>query len=116
MNIVKLCMDIQDERFEFCGQELTFTDTVVHLGHTLSCDLSDSEDIKTKDFIRCANCLLASFGVCSSVVKSCLLQSFGTSFYGVAYGNFNKILQRIWYLPYCSQRADTQYSINEEHI
>ena len=41
---------IVDERL--CGQELTFTDIVVHLGHTLSCDLSDSEDIeKTKDFI-----------------------------------------------------------------
>ena len=75
-----------DERFEFCGQELTFTDTVVYLGHTLSCDLSDSEDIenKTKDFIRCANCLLANCGVCSSAVKSCLLQFFCMSFYGAA--------------------------------
>ena len=56
---------VVDERFEFCGQKLTFTDIVVHLGHTLSCDLSDSEDIenKTKDFIRSANCLLANFGV-----------------------------------------------------
>ena len=59
-----------DEQFEFCGQELTFTDTVVHLRQTLSCDLSDSEDIenKTKDFIRHANCLLANFGVCSPAV------------------------------------------------
>ena len=24
---------VVDEQFEFCGQELTFTDTVVHLGH-----------------------------------------------------------------------------------
>ena len=77
---------VVDERFEFCGQELTFTDTVVHLGHTLSCDLSDSEGIenKTKDFIRRANCLLANFGVCSPTVKSCLLQFFCTSFYGAA--------------------------------
>jgi len=44
---------VVDERFEFCGQELTFTDIVVHLGYTLSCDLSDSVDIEnqTKDFI-----------------------------------------------------------------
>ena len=72
---------VVDERFEFCGQELTFTDTVVHLGHTLFCDLSDSEDTenKTKDFIRRANCLLANFGVCSPTVKSCLLQFFCTS-------------------------------------
>ena len=69
---------VVDEQFEFCGQELNFTDTVVHLGHTLFCDLSDSEDIesKTKDFIRCANYLLANFGACSPAVKSCLLQFF----------------------------------------
>ena len=67
---------VVNERFEFCGQELTFTDIVVQLGHTLSCDLSDSEDIenKRKDFIGHANCLVANFGVCSSAVKSCLLQ------------------------------------------
>ena len=46
---------------------LTFVDTVVHLGHTLSCNLSDSEDIeiKTQDFIQRANRLLLNFGVCS---------------------------------------------------
>ena len=44
---------VVDEKFEFCGQELTITDIVVHLRHTLSCDLSDSEDIenKTKDLL-----------------------------------------------------------------
>jgi len=31
---------VVDERFKFCGQELIFTDIVVHLGHTLSYDLS----------------------------------------------------------------------------
>ncbi len=48
---------VVEERFEFCGLELAFTDKVVHLGHILLCDLSDSEDIesKTKDFIRRAN-------------------------------------------------------------
>ena len=66
--------------------QLTFVDTVVHLGHTLSSNLSDSEDIeiKTKDFIRRANCLLLNFGVCSAAVKSTLLQSFCMSFYGAA--------------------------------
>ena len=112
---------VVDERFEFCGQELTFTDTVVYLGHTLSCDLSDSEDIenKTKDFIRCDNCLLANCGVCSSAVKSCLLQFFCTSFYSAALWRsaspelqlletvFNKMLHRIWNLPYCSHRGLT---------
>ena len=61
---------------EFCGVQLTFVDTAVHLGHTLSYNLSDSEDIeiKTKDFLRCANCPLLNFGVCSAAVKSTLLQ------------------------------------------
>ena len=70
---------------EFCGVQLTFVDTVVHLGHSLSC-LSDSEviEIKIKDFIRRANCLLLNFGVCSAAVKFTLLQSFCMSFYGAA--------------------------------
>ena len=111
---------VVDEWFEFCGLELTFTDTVVHLGHTLSCDLSDSEDDenKTKDFIS-DNCLLASFGVCSPAVKSCLLQVFCMSFYGAALWRMacpelqlletvlNKMLRRIWNLQCCSHRGLT---------
>ena len=98
-----------------------FTDTVVHLGHTLSCDLSNSEDIenKAKDFIRHANCLLANFRVCSPAVMSCSLQFYCTSFYGAALWRMacpelqlletalNKILCRIWNLPYCSHRGLT---------
>ena len=82
---------VVDEWFGFCGEELTFTDTVVHLGHTLSCGFSDSEDIenKTKDFIRHANCLLANFGVCSPAVNSCLLQFFCTSFYMLPCGDWH---------------------------
>ena len=73
---------VADERFEFCGQELTFPDNV----DTLSCDRFDYKDVenKTKDSIRRANCLLANFVVCSSAVKSCLLQFFCTFFYGAA--------------------------------
>ena len=49
-------------------------------------DRSDYEDVenKTKDSIRRANCLLVNFVVCSSSVKSCLLQFFCTFFYGAA--------------------------------
>ena len=45
---------------EFCGVQLTFVDTVLHLGHTMSSNLTDSEDtgIKTKNFVRRGNCLL----------------------------------------------------------
>ena len=88
-------------------------------GHTLSCNLTHSEDIeiKTKDFIRCANCLLLNFGVCSAAVKSTLLPSFCKFLYGAALRKlacpelhslkvaFKKILRRIWNLPYCSHGA-----------
>ena len=103
--------------------QLTFVDTVVHLGHTLSCNLSDSEDIeiKTKDFIRRANCLLLNIGVCSAAVKSTLLQLFCMSFYGAALWKlacpelhslevaFNKVLHGIWNLPYRSHGALTHH-------
>ena len=39
---------IIEDVIEFCGVQLTFVDTVVHLGHALSCNLSDSEDIEIK--------------------------------------------------------------------
>ncbi len=47
----------------FCGIELPFLDTVLHLGHLLHYNLSDTPDInlKLKDMVRKANCLFASF-------------------------------------------------------
>ena len=50
-------------------------DTVVHSDHTLSCNLSDSEDIeiKTKDIIRHANCLLLNF--CTKISREAPLES-----------------------------------------
>ena len=121
---------IVEDVVEFCGVQLTFVDTVVHLGHTLSCNLSDSEEIeiKTKDFIRRANCLLLNFGVCSAAVKSMLLQSFCMSFYGAALWKvscpelhslevaFNKVLRRIWNLPYRSHRALTHKTASLQSI
>ena len=88
----------------------------------LSCDLSDSIDIemKTKEFIRCANCLHLNFGMCSPAVKSSLLRSFCMSFYATALWRMtcpelhsmetavNKFLCRIWNLPYLSHTALTQ--------
>ena len=49
--------------FVFCGQHLSFLDTVTHLGHLLHYNLSDAPDInhKLRDMVKKANCLLASF-------------------------------------------------------
>ena len=50
-------------RFNFCGQQFSFLDTVTHLGHFLHYNLSDFPDInhKLRDMVKKANCLLASF-------------------------------------------------------
>jgi len=45
---------VVDDCIEFCGQKQCFSDSVSHLGHIFSCDLSDLEN-KTKEFIWCAN-------------------------------------------------------------
>ena len=62
---------------------------------------------------------LANIGVCSPAVKSCLLQFFCTPFCGTALWRLacpefqlletalNKMLRRIWNLPYCSHRGLT---------
>ena len=46
----------------FSGVSLPFTDTVVHLGHILSFDSSDTADIlfKARDLVRKANLMLLS--------------------------------------------------------
>ena len=97
----------------FGGVPLSFKDTVFHLGHVLSRDLSDSADVirATQDMARKANCLLTTFSCADSLVKTHLFHSFCLSLYGVPLWrltskalkalevSFNKILRRIWHLP-----------------
>ena len=99
--------------FCFLGQRLCFSQTIVHLGHILSHDLSDGEDIVSikKDLCRKANCLLHIFSSCNPHIKSTLFQSFCLSLYGSALWNVsspelqhlevacNNILRKIWSLP-----------------
>ena len=121
---------VVDDCIEFCGQKLCFSDSVSHLGHILSCYLSDSSDIenKTKKFIRCANCLQLNFGMCSPAVKSYLLRSFCMSFYGAVLWRMacpelhsleiavNKSIRRIWFLPSLSHTALTQRIASVESV
>ena len=104
-----LCSD----SFIFCGTPLPFQDSVVHLGHVLSYDLSDTADITSKscDLIRKANCLLRTFAGVDPVVLTRLLRVYCLSLYGSALWltsskslhvievAFNNILRRIWNLP-----------------
>ena len=101
---------------QFSGLSLPLLDEVVHLGHILSFDLSDDKDVlaKCKDMVRKANSLFYSFKSLSPHVFTYLFRAFCLSLYGCALWNlstgsikslevsFNKILRRIWSLPYNS--------------
>ena len=82
---------IIEDVVEFCGVQLTLVDTVIYLGHTLSCNLSESKDIeiKTKDCIRRANCLLLNFGVFSLQSSLRCFSHFVCLFMGLPYGNWH---------------------------
>ena len=100
-------------RIVFCGEQLVFLNTVCHLGHHLSYNLSDDEDINRKchDFLKKANILLVNFKFCSPSTLTFLFRSFCLSLYGCALWRldsksistieiaFNKVLRRIWNLP-----------------
>lgn len=78
------CTSVPIDIIEFCNRELSFPETVIHLGHILCGDLSDRADIldKTRDFIHCSNCLLTNFAPCSPNVKTSLLQFYCFSLLG----------------------------------
>ena len=100
----------------FCGSYLPLLNEVLHLGHILTYNLSDDNDIlsKCKDMIKEANSLLFLFSNFSPIVLTYLFRSFCLSLYGCALWNisskclntlevsFNQILRRIWNLPYNS--------------
>ena len=83
--------------------------TLCHLGHYLTYDLSDDEDIvfRSRDFLKKANLLFYNFKFCSPSTLTFLLHSFCLSLYGCALWHldskaitsievaFNKVLRRI---------------------
>ena len=100
----------------FCGCRLPLLKEVLHLGHILTYNLSDDRDIqsKTRDMIRKVNSLFYCFPNLSPTVMTFLFRSYCLSLYGSALWNlsskslkaleisYNKILRRIWKLPYSS--------------
>lgn len=107
------CRTDESVELTFCGDQLKLNKSVLHLGHILSSDLSDDEDIvaKRKDLCRKANCMLSIFSSCDYLTKIKLFQSFCLSLYGCALWKassrqlrslevtFNNILRKIWVLP-----------------
>ena len=100
--------------FQFCGKYISCVEYVDHLGHIISYDLQNDLDIQRckRDFIRRANGVLSRFGFCTPEVLTQLLHTYCMSFYGCALWNLcnrsikaldiciNKVLLRIWSLPY----------------
>ena len=100
----------------FCGQLLEFCNSVCHLGHYLTYNLSDDEDIvfRSHDFLKKGNLLFYNFKFCSPSTLTFLLRCFCLSLYGCAPWRldskaitgievaFNKVLRRIWNLPFNS--------------
>ena len=119
--------------FFFNGLELNLGHSDKHLGHLLSFNLSDTDDIVRvkNDLIRKANCMLHSFSPCNPLVKTKLFDSFCLSLYGSALWfssspelrslevSFNNILHRIWSLPrmyhtgilHCTAHLNSIYNI-----
>ena len=107
------CADAIAPCFTFLGQSLCLRNSVTHLGHILTHNLSDSEDISSisKDMCRKANCMLHLFACCDPFVKTRLFSSFCLSLYGAALWKssdpqlkslevtFNNFLRKIWSLP-----------------
>ena len=95
------------------GQLLHLSDEVCHLGHILSFNLCDRNDIlrATKDFNRKSNYILSTFNCVDLSVKSFLVKSFCLSLYGCNIWSLsspdlnilqvavNHLLHTIWRLP-----------------
>ena len=100
----------------FNNIKLKFQDEVTHLGHILSYDLDDREDIlrAIKDINRKANSILCSFNAADPFTKSILIKSYCLSLYGCSLWSLsstslklievavNKLLRKIWNLTYNS--------------
>ena len=94
--------------------QLTWSDSIVHLGHVLTSDNSDSADIVARkgDFASQVNYFLAHFGHLPVVIKNKLFINYCHSFYGCQIWDlkntelihfdtlWRKAVRRVWKLPY----------------
>ena len=106
-------ISLPDGVFCFLGHPFSFSNSIVHLGHTLLFNLDDADDISrvASDLCRKSNYLLSTFSSCDPLVKTKLVDSHCLSLYGSVLWNmgnkqiksleviFNNILRRIWKLP-----------------
>jgi hypothetical protein len=108
-------------QFPVClqGQQLTWVDCITHLGHILSSNCDDSNDIRKRmsDYVRQVNYFLAKFGHLSVIIKSKLFLNYCNSFYGCELWSLShrlltefdttwrKSVRRVWRLPYTTHNV-----------
>ena len=112
------------------GKSLTWNHSVKHLGHVLSCGLGFDEDMNVKkgQFIGCVNNISTEFGFAHPVVKTSLLTTYGTSFYGSVlwnlygktaqklYTTWNISLRRLFHLPYQTHTRFLDHITQTTHL
>ena len=95
---------------------LSYSDRVVHLGHILTYDLDDRPDIVrvVKEMNCKANSILCTFKWADPFIKCFLVKSYCMSLYGsvlwsisspslkIIEVSLNKLIRKIWSLPYNS--------------
>ena len=103
--------------------QLTWTNTITHLGHTLCANNNDEDDIvaKLRSFSSQSNYFLARFGHLSMAIKPILFSRFCQSFYGCELWHLHhkaletfdtvwrKVIRRVWKLPYRTHTAILPY-------
>ena len=98
----------------FCGQHLSFVNSVTHLGHVLSYNLSDTAGItcKLRDMVRNDNYVLATLSFVGPHILTKLFQSYCLPLYDSCLWSlscpallgievaFNNILSKLCHLPW----------------
>jgi len=105
---------LPDDVIHFNDVQLSFSDSVVHLGHLLSYDLSDKIIRVIKDVNRKANLVLYTFRYVEPFVLIYLIRCTVFLYMDVYYDlshllslqvSINKILRKIWHLPRTSHTS-----------
>ena len=98
---------------------LDFSNSVTHLGHRISHNLKDKEDIlrAIKDLNRKANSVLYTFSFIDIFTLCFLIKTYCLSLYGctlwslssaslkLLQTSINKVFRRVWCLPRCSHTS-----------
>lgn len=87
-SVIMICRTKEDKsvefpRFTLCGNDLTVCHKYKYLGHFITEDLSDDEDIyrQCRMMYAQANTLVRRFGACTAEVKKTLFKAYCTALY-----------------------------------